>query len=274
MDEKTVLTEEETTAASDDFDLSSFNLDDYKDHYTMRGRDKGCSEKLRGKVTMVSFLLNDFDSAWLPEEVEEFRQVLLNSMALIKNQSGFNDNELKLSYAMDVVPLQRKFDRNEPSGEVVKAVLKQYGYESASRYHQHYETKFKKNEAPLVFVLNKRFRSFAINRDSEKKDQGSEWGFVSYEGDIDRCTRTYVHELLHQFGAVDYYVVPLIKEAANEIFPDSIMNGGKIIDDYTKYLIGWIDEPTEKMARFLERIKDVTYEDYLEAYEADKRNDW
>lgn len=250
------------------------DISEYADHHALKAKNKGCSQKLLGNVCVVAFLVDEERSAWKPDEVDEMEEILESAINNIKKQSGLTDNRLSISYAFDVVPVQLKFDRNLDH-QVVECVMDSYGYSDTSSYQKHYEKKFSKDEAPIVFVLSKSFRSFAvIDRSEEENTDSDEWSFVSYTGDKASCERTFIHELLHQFGAIDYYYPEAYSKAAEKILPNSIMNSGTEIDSLTRYIIGWDEEPDEKALQFLEETKDVTEEEIAKARKKEEDNDW
>ncbi len=254
-----------------DFAVPEQNEDLNKDHFALAAKNKGSSGQLLGNVVLVGFLVHERNSAWKKEDVDAMKLVLQKSAEILKTQSGLSNHRLKVSYAFDTVPVQFRYDREEYS-RVVNAVLKQYGYETAAAYQAHYKKKFKKDEVALIFFINRDFRSFAWNTESEQSK--GEFSFVSFNESKDACIRTLIHEVLHQFGAIDYYIPARVKAAAQKIFPESIMLHGMEIDDLTRYIIGWDEEPSAAAAHFLEEIKDVTPEEIAKAREKDKDNDW
>ncbi len=249
-----------------------FCIEDYGNHFALSGMNSGCSNAMLGKVCIVAFLVQEQGSAWKDRDLDAIVQVLKKATELIKAQSGLSDNKLAMSYAYDKVSVQLKYDRkNYP--QVERDVLEQYGHQSAAQYQEHYEKKFSKDEAPVVFIFNKDFRSFA-GKSSERDSSDDEWSFVAYSGNVERCVVTLVHELLHQFGAIDYYYPERVKEVAEKLFPDSIMLHGSTIDPLTRYLIGWDEEIDEKAAEFLMATKNVTEEEIRMARIRDRDNDW
>jgi len=80
---------------------------------------------------------------------------------------------------------------------------------------------------------------------------------------MDSSEKTIIHELLHQFGAPDYYYPKAVKSLADKYFPQSIMTSGTgiVIDSLTSYLIGWSDSIDRNAATVLELTKQITYAD-------------
>ena len=248
-------------------------IPEYENHFALRAKGKGCSVSFRGKVCFVAFLVHEAKSAWSKVDIEKCKEVLKKVQNTLQAQSGLTKNRLHVTFAIDVVSVQLKFDRGFHK-ELEANVLKQYGsYADSAAYQEHYKKKFLKDEAPVLFILNRDFRSFAI---SSKNDNHSdnEASFVSYSSDVDECARTIIHELLHQFGAIDLYLPEKVKTVAEKFFPDSIMNSGNQIDSLTRYLIGWDEEPKEDVIQFLEETKEITEDEIAEAYQKDSDNDW
>ena len=95
---------------------------------------------------------------------------------------------------------------------------------------------------------------------------------VSYQnsfGELD-VVHTLVHELLHQFGAIDLYYPDEITVAGEKFLGRSIMNCGMDIDDLTRVLIGWRTTLTDNAINFLEATKGVTKEQVMDA----RRKEW
>lgn len=246
---------------------------EYDNHFALRGKGAGCSKSLVGKVCIVTFLVHEAKSAWSKEDVEKCKLVMQKVQSTLQSQSGLSKNRLHIAYAVDVVSVQLKFDRDFHK-ELEENVLKQYGnYNDSASYQEHYEKKFLKDEAPVIFILNRDFRSFAISSE-DNSTVGNEASYVSFSDDIEACARTVMHELLHQFGAIDLYLPEKVKISSEKHFPNSIMNSGDQIDSLTRYLIGWDEEPTEEVLSFLQETKEITEEEIRQAYIKDKDNDW
>lgn len=248
-------------------------ISQYEDHFALRGKGKGCSGTFRGKVCFVVFLVHEAKSAWSKEDIEKCKAILKKIQSILQTQSGLTKNRLHVTYAVDVVSVQLKFDKDFHK-ELETNVLKQYGsYANSAEYQEHYEKKFLKDEAPVVFVLNREFRSFAVTADTNPSI-GNEASYVSYSNNTEQFTRRFIHKLLHQFGAIDLYLPENVKVIAEKLFPNSIMNAGAQIDPLTRYLIGWDEEPQNEVLQFLEETKDITMEEIIDAYHKDSDNDW
>ena len=253
-------------------------LPEYENHFALRAKAKGCSTTLLGNVCLVTFFVNEEMSAWHSQEIKCCKDALKEIQTILQDQSQLSQNRFQVSYALDVVSVQLNFDR-DAHNKLETNVLQQYGdYDNSAAYQKHYEEKFQKDEAPVVFVLNRDFRSFAFSSEkktpSESETSSNEASFVSFCDNAKSFVRTYIHELLHQFGAIDLYLPEKVKEVADKHLPNSIMNGGDQIDPLTRYLIGWDEVPQAAAIQFLEETKDITADDIKDAYEKDADNDW
>lgn len=244
-----------------------FSVETIKNALALRGKRAGCSYELLGKVVLVAFLVDDGESKWDKESEGAFVTVLKNVSERLMSDSGLNKKELSIAYAYCRVSVPYIVTRKNKD-LCIRDVLRQFGYEDSQSYQKHYEVKFDRDEAALSFVFNKEFRSYAtrITRvegtDEACCPEGNEQSFVSFSKEqIAEGERTMIHELLHQFGAIDLYYPERVKFEAEKYLPDSIMNGGNCIDQLTRYVIGWDKELMSNARSFLQAIAIIPEED-------------
>ena len=248
-------------------------ITDYNGHFALYDKGKSWSRALRGEVCILAFLVHDENSTWTINDIEKCKTILNRVVDDLHRQSALTRSQLHITYDMKIVSVPLKFDRDLPRA-LEQSVLRQYGrFFRATDYRTYYEKEHAKDDAPVVFMLNREFRSFAIvGSDSDPK--GSQASYVSCERPADRCARTLTHELLHQYGAIDFYLPAKVSAVTRKYFPNSVMSSGIIIDPLTRFLIGWDQAPREHVLRFLEETKTITMEDIWEAYRKDSKNDW
>lgn len=252
-------------------DLGELTLSDVKDVFALKGKNAGCSLKLRGKVVLIAFLVNDGESRWDAASQEKFVASLKEISNRLMDESGLNKEQLQIAYAYKQVDIPYIVNRKNDSN-CMHDVLRQFGYSDVQSYQKHYEEKFERDETAITFVFNKEFRSHAFSADKSIDDPeavdpiGDEYSFVSFcADDVEDSSRGFIHELMHQFGAIDYYYPENIAVKANMMLPGSIMNGGNNIDDLTRYIIGWDDEPSTAALNFLKSISDIPIEEIKHA---------
>ena len=90
---------------------------------------------------------------------------------------------------------------------------------------------------PVIFCVAGEGRAFAI---ANANPDVAEF-LIVYQTDI---AQTLCHELMHLYGAWDYYYHPDVVNAAQEICPDSLMlsvGAEGRVDSLAAYVIGWTD---------------------------------
>lgn len=246
---------------------NQITIDDVKTLFALHGKNAGCSLKLQGKVVLIAFLINDGESSWDSASEKAVIEMLESASLKLMTDSGLNKKQFQVAYAYCQVSVPYVVNR-QTSHSCVFDVLRQFGYENVQDYQRHYEKKFIRDETAISFVFNKDFRSYAHSVDKARTDyetecpNGDEYSMVSFQrGDLAGAERSFLHELMHQFGAIDYYYPEYLKFKAEKLLPGSIMNGGTIIDDLTRYIIGWDEKPSSKAVEFLNEIKSISAEE-------------
>lgn len=233
-----------------------------KDVFALRGKNVGCSVKLRGRVVLIAFLINDGESQWDAASQTIFAEGLKQTASFLMHTSGLSRQDLDIAYTYCQVTVPYPVE-NRNSSRFVQDVLRQFGYEDVQSYQRHYESKFVRDEACISFVFNKKFRSYAVKISaqqlSEQEDPaGNEYSIVSFNPkDSADSQRTFIHELMHQFGAIDFYYPEKVKLEAEQYLPNSIMNSGNSIDPLTRYVIGWDDQLSQEAKTFLNAISKI-----------------
>jgi len=232
--------------------------------FALLGKNVGCSVKLRGKVVLIAFLINDGGSSWDPDAEKSLVESLKQITTDLMNTSGLNRDELDIAYAYCQVTVPYAVGKHN-SSKFVQDVMRQFDYkgDDVQSYQRHYEKKFGRDEAIVSFVFNKALRSYAVNVKAaeaavEEDPAGNEYSIVAFDPqNPDAFRRTFIHELMHQFGAIDYYYPERLAIEAEHYFPGSIMNAGDDIDDVTRYVIGWADTLTPQAVAFLKAISKI-----------------
>lgn len=225
-------------------------------HCLLRNKDCGASRTLVGDIVLITLFVNDGESRWDENAIETFLQKVREAACLLEAAAAKYGVKLQLSAAKAAVTTDRIC--RPPQCEWALDILKQYDVENTEEFQRRYEEKFQCNEAPVLLVFNKTFRSCASTADvmypqwdeySVLKQDIHPWGIV--------------HELLHQFGAVDLYYPETVKSAAACYLPNSYMCDGYMVDPLTAYLIGWTDELNTQAKCFLDQTKNLTRNDIV-----------
>lgn len=233
----------------------------FKDHVMLSGKMQGATKELTGKIVVIVFFINDNESRWSQTDIQKYQKTHDEGMRSLMRQareSGANLHLVTASCTLDV----NMVCTSDNTTEWIKAALSCYRKEMAVDYQQYYEAKYGYDEAPIIFAFNKEFRCYAMSA-SDKRPTAEECSVVCR----DSIKESIMHELLHQFGAPDYYYPADVEEAATKYFPPSVMQyyDCEDVDDLTKYVIGWTDEIPDNAALFLLNTQHHTQESINEA---------
>lgn len=113
----------------------------------------------------------------------------------------------------------------------------------------------------ILFCFNKSGRSYA----EAAAEEGAPEYAVIYEHDVS----TYMHEMLHLFGTMDYYYPEEVKTVAEKYFSGTIMATGTkpVVDSLSAFVVGWTDEVSDEGLAFLEETAFYSLEDAEDAGE-------
>lgn len=222
-------------------------------HYFLGSRNAGASKRLCGNVVIVNFLVNDgAGSEFTAGEQEDFRSLVVAALQKLKRAAGAAGVPLTLRYVN--YPIEIPERARYQSFDWIRSIPRQFGKKSIEELQRYFEEAYGCDEAPVMMIVDRNARSYAYKTGYANRSEEETSVIFSDQRDrpIDCRARTYLHELLHQFGASDLYYPALIDGTAKRYFPNSIMRGGDEVDELTAYLIGWTDTPSAMARRFLE----------------------
>lgn len=253
------LSESENSAASETDDTIP---EEWKNHIYLETKNKGFCKNLDGKILIDFVFVSDAESVWDDETRKKAENELISEIQKLEAEASEFGAKPNLYYISTDVSLDIKADRDNTEEWTEKA-MSVLGYSSLRWAQLALEASDGYDCAPIVFVLNKSGRSFANQVISS--ETGSET-VVLY---VDE-TSAFRHELLHLFGARDFYYPIEVENAADRYLKNSIMNDSDegVVDDLTAFLIGWTDELSSNSVSFLEATKNLT-KNYISA-ERDK----
>ena len=219
-----------------------------KEHILLKAKDEGECRSLTGKVMLAVILVDDAESSWKDKNaVVRIKKIVENAARIIEKKASDLEVNLEIHPWYYQGQTRKKVEYGS-SDQWVSDVLKQMGYFSVGAMQQELKKILLAKEVAVMFVFHKRGRSFAYQ---ETKSSGITPEFsVLFE----IAEKDLLHELLHQFGAVDLYYPKLVEKAANQYLPESIMGrNGEKIDSFTAYLIGWTDYLSMNSKKFLDQ---------------------
>ena len=222
----------------------------------------GTCRNLSGNVSVILFYMDDFESSWTSNEITNFtNNEVKPGLAFLEKEAKSYGVELnfsiKQSYSSifydDEVILSVK-----ETGLATIDVLSQAAYglnyssdeEMISDFKSQYGT-----EIVCFTIFNKNGTAYAINPTRGETMQIEEHCIIfAYDLNSNRNdpigsqSSIVAHEMLHLFGAEDFYATTDRKTLAKKYYPADIMLGANYyiitnnIDDATAFYIGWTDE--------------------------------
>ncbi|MBQ3185655.1 MAG: hypothetical protein IJH43_02445 [Mogibacterium sp.] len=252
----------EETVEENDFDISYADGDtmntypEYSEHCYMSSRDYGTSRKLTGNIKLLLVFVNDSTSTWSEDEISQFFTGVYRDCDYLVEQAGEWGTYLHFDYGY--------FNVNVPQdqeGRWFDYLMEDFFYQAdhdLEALQNYYENEFNVSDAPLLFVFNREGRSCSYVG-SRENCWKTEYPMYYAKSMADEYSIT--HELMHLYGASDYYYPVIAKETAEKYFHDSTMLiGGREVDDLTAYIIGWTDVLTGTAKGFLDDTSYMTRE--------------
>jgi len=233
----------------------------YKNHFFTAHRNMGGVRELVGSLDVIVFFVNDSQSTWTDYAKRKYRKVQKAAMQELLRTARSKGVALTIRNAYVDASVSMCCTRD--NFQVwSKEIISKYGTPDIPAYQRRHEAVKQCTEVPILFVFNKPFRSNAVMVDWKTRMVG-EMSIISAP-----CTvHTIIHELLHQFGAVDLYYPREVKDLVQRLNYESVMATATstYIDSLTAYLTGWTKEIDTSAVYILERTKHLTREAMIEA---------
>ncbi len=239
-------------------------------HFMFNYKNRGACKTLVGEVTLYFFMVNDPDSRWDEGSLQTFKGVCSTAIKSLERQAGEYGARLNIKYAFDSVTTDDTIGFGSWRA-VIGDALGKYSFESVDEFQAFYEKKYSLDDSCIILAFNKKIRGFASVTTEGYADLG-ECCVVGKNPSQFRHT-SIMHEVLHQFGAKDYYYPELLKDSAKLHIGDSVMMtaGCERIDPLTAYLVGWTNEIDSASEYFLRVTSHYTQKDIDEVIRAEHR---
>ncbi|MBQ3529056.1 MAG: hypothetical protein IJA47_01025 [Oscillospiraceae bacterium] len=224
--------------------------------FFLEEKENRCCKTLLGNVAVAVVMVNDSASQWDDKATAELRTALQdNGREVIADAKAYGA-DLSLTFHYYTANITGDVGTDGEKDWQDQA-LESAGLPSVSKVHKYLTKQHSAKEAPLMFVLNKSGRATTSVTDVEWITMFHKSGYDGFE-----------HELLHIFGAKDFYYPKEVKQWAVKYFPDSIMNtDGEEVDSLTAYLVGWTDTLADNALAFLKDSSRIT-ESYMQEQNA------
>ncbi len=216
----------------------------------------GCRE-LIGNVKVTVVFANDPTASWTGAAIEAEKKELAAEAQKLMSEAARYGQTLQLSFVYKTATATKVPSINDENTFVTSA-LHSAGLPTRDKLNSTLKQQYGCAQAPVVFCVNHGGRSFA------QWGHDAEHAVLFQEG-----TNPFAHELLHQFGADDFYYPNSVKSLAEELFGKSVMLSSSTVyvDELTAYLVGWTSQPSTKAVSFLKQTNHITKEMMNAEYE-------
>lgn len=222
----------------------------------------GTCRNLSGKVSVILLYMDDFESKWTDDEIANFtnNEVKPGLAFLEKEAKSYGielDLSIKQSYSSifydDEVILSVK-ETGLATVDVLEQAAQGLNYSSDEEMIADFKSQYG-TEIVCFTIFNKNGTAYAINPHRGGNLQVEEHCIIfahdldsKHNDPIGSQSSIVAHEMLHLFGAEDFYATANRKALARKYYPRDIMLGANYyiitnnIGDATAFYIGWSDK--------------------------------
>ncbi len=235
------------------------------DHILLKYRGSGTCQAMTGNITLACVFVNLPDATWDDAAMQARKDALASAVSRLTSEAAAYGVELSFSAQYFTADASRSVTLQDKTSEWAEAVVANtpgmepitYDNEAASYYQG----------MPILFFVPVGGRSFAQSKSSNTFGEF----LVLY---VNAEPVTIRHELLHLFGARDYYTMNELKESAQIHLPGSIMlstsEDENSVDSLTAYTIGWCSTLDAAASDMLQATEHITQEDINNAKEENR----
>lgn len=225
----------------------------------------GNCRKLEGNPVVVLLFIDDNESSWSKKEILTFTQkhILVGLDYLEANAKtwGVDLDFIVESYSTPLSGFELKYEGtviknlliNGSSKDVLDQAAVDIGFQSNWELYSYYKEKYPNDDIIFLNFLNKSGKSYARHAISTGYFEYSEHcvifadylGYFFHSRPNGSRASTVAHEILHLFGAEDFYSSTSREKIAEQTYPNDIMlhqyddiESNKI-GDCTAFSIGW-----------------------------------
>lgn len=236
-------------------------------HCLKRYKDGGSCQSLTGKIFWSFVYVEDPESGWSVTEKQNQEKTNLAVIRYLKDMAKQEHVSLQMFVKSFSVRLTCAMGKNNISSWT-EEFAKSEGFPSLGDMNQHLRKSYPDSQNFYIFLANKSGRAFAspsVNGSMTEAEY-----CVVYRGNFGSL----LHEVLHVFGAADLYYPEQVEQTARNVLGESVMLNSSchVIDDLTKYLIGWHKVPSAKAQRLLDDAAGITAQMVSEALKREDQN--
>lgn len=240
----------------------------YTNHILTQAMNKGSCGFLKGRTLFCFVYVDHKGMKWSRNKRSSQEKRRISVLQRLEKEAR--------SEGIYLCCLQREFQMtvNAPNSDAdtkdwPALLAKQYQFNAPEDMYEVLLANNRAEQAAFVFMTQAKGRSFAVS-----------CGDIEYDvlyGEEAMAEGVITHELLHIFGAKDLYYHEKVVSCAEKLFPKSVMISGRtegwVIDDLTRYLIGWHQSPSPTAQAFLDETSSIGSAEYRTARKSISESD-
>lgn len=228
----------------------------------------GTCQRMDQPFHLLLLYLDDESSSWDPESISSFDGQMGEALRFLKEQAALYDVDLQISCSAYYTDEQQSLHyegtvvsdlySSDISLDLLPRAAADLGCTSEMSLYRREAARSGRSQMAIVVAVNRPGISYTIQDEAVNDRDAVEYSviFNGYPGsDASAGAATVVHELLHQFGAEDYYdpygTSPRRRELAEQYCSRDIMLrvyeniSCNEIGAVTAYTVGWLREAPE-----------------------------
>lgn len=214
-------------------------------------KNNGVCEALTGDVLITVVAVDDPAGTWTDENIAEQKKLYEAQARVLESEASRYGVQLDISFNYLRGSVDTSFDRDN-YGKWRNNALRSAGLSLIGAPSNNLKKQYGVDEAPVILAMSYEGRAFA------DRGQGmmAEYVYLYNSGE------SLAHELLHIYGAEDYYYPDEVTALAEKYFPGSIMqdSDNTKVDSLTAYLVGWTDNISTEADSFIRETMELTSE--------------
>lgn len=226
----------------------------------------GTCHALEDDIFFVTLFLDDAESRWDVDSMENYwRDTIYPGLDYLEKEAARYHIQLDFETAGYSTGMSEGITVRYPgvvgkdategdySKDVLEKAVASLGFPSVDVFHERMLEFSGKDQVVILVAVNKPGQNYAMPDQTADEHQFIEYAILfSHYLDVDTRTlpSSAAHEVLHLFGAEDYYdpygTLPARKQLADRIYPHDIMNhiyydiSANAIGSFTAYSVGWL----------------------------------
>lgn len=221
-------------------------------------------KNLSGDVSVVLFYVDDFESSWTDSEIEAFtKNEVEPALSFLEKEA--EKHGIELSFTLQKIYSSIYYDDEVSTSialtgyatcDVLWQSAIQINYSSSGKMLDSFRRSYKTDEVVCFTIFNKSGTAYALNPARGYDDMNIDEHCLVFARDIYQTengaagimSSVVAHEMLHLFGAEDFYANDSRKNLAKAYYPKDIMLSTSYditeneVGKATAFYIGWTDD--------------------------------